>query len=313
MRGNSYFSVVCGALMLVIFGLTSLLAYGGTCDRMQVTFKEGQLGIQSNGCSLQQVLEAVKDKTGIELETPASAAAIPVTINLEPGEPKAVLGLLLHDTDFNYILIAGDGNTLSRIILTERSAAVVPAVSALTPPPASDAALKAEKAASAVSAAAKEPATKDPKKKKEEKKVEDEVAAVEDDGDDALKKPELDDATLKKLPQLPPGIDPGMWRLYPSIVQNGGVVPDGPPTFPGGGSLVQPTSGQAGMSAQSGSFEDPLPGPKGVIGLPTLPPEIDPNMGKLYPWNLMQLIQGPIIYPNVTLPPPAKPVPWLGH
>lgn len=308
MRGNNSFSVVCRALIFVILGLTSLLAVGGTCDRMQVTFKEGQLGIQSNGCSLQQVLEAVKDKTGIELEAPASAAAVPVTINLEPGEPSAVLGLLLHDTDFNYILVAGDGNSLSRIILTERSAAVVPAISALAPPPASDAAPKAEKAT-----AAKEPATKDPKKKKGEKKVEDQVAAVEDDGGDALKKPELDDATLKKLPQLPSGIDPGMWRLYPSIVQNGGVIPGGPPALPGGGSLVQPTPGQAGMPGQSGNFEDPPPAPKGVIGLPTLPPEIDPNMGKLYPWNLMQLIQGPIIYPNFTMPPFAKPIPLPGH
>jgi hypothetical protein len=292
MRGNSYFSVVCGALMLVILGLTSLLAYGGTCDRMQVTFKEGQLGIQSNGCSLQQVLEAVKDKTGIELETPASAAAIPITINLEPGEPTTVLGLLLHDTDFNYILVVGDGNTLARIILTERSAAVMPAVAALTP----------------VTAAAKEPTTKDTKKKKkkEEKKVEDQVAAVEDDGGDP--KPEIDDATLKKLPQLPSGIPADMWRLYPSIVQNGGVVPEGPPTLPGGGSLFQPTPGQAGMLAQSFYFEDPPPAPKGVVGLPTLPPEIDPNMGKLYPWNLMQLIHGPIIYPNFTLPPMAPPI-----
>jgi hypothetical protein len=31
-------------------------------------------------------------------------------------------------------------------------------------------------------------------------------------------------------------------------------------------------------------------------------------MGKIYPWNLMQTINGPITYPNIVLPPMALPI-----
>jgi hypothetical protein len=155
------------------------------------------------------------------------------------------------------------------------------------------------------------PPKKKDNKKKEKDKVKEEVAEnqVSTDEDDQQSKPELDEGTLKKLPQLPPGISPGMWRLYPDLVSNGGVVPQGPPTLQGGAPLAQSaTTAQPGLPPQSAYAQDPPPQPKGVVGLPTLPPDIDPRMGTIYPWNLMQTIGGPITYPNLQLPPMALPI-----
>ncbi len=304
------------ALLLLAFVAFSSLASGDTCDRMQVNFKAGQLSIQSSGCSLQQVLEAVQEKTGIQLDMPPLAATVPVTVNIEAGEPTAVLTTLLAGTNFNYIIVAGGaGNLPAQVILTDVPAAAVTTAPAVATPKA-DASAPAP--ATVVASKEKEPVKpkkakdKDKDAEKEGKKAEPQIASGDDDG--AQPKPELDDATLKKLPQLPAGIPAAMWRLYPDLVQNvlqnGGSIPQDAPTLQGG-ALGLPTAGQAGQLGQPGvgtNFVDPPPLPKGVVGLPTLPPGIDPNMGKLYPWNLMQTIPGPIIYPDIKLPPMAQPI-----
>ena len=303
MRRNYRQSVAhCALVILAIMSISSL-AFGATCDRMQVSFKAGQLAIQSSGCSLQQVLEAVQEKTGIQVDMPPLAATVPITVTLEAGEPATVLAALLGGTSFNYIVVGGGaGNLPAQVILTEppaASAAATPAPTASAPKP--------EASTPAPVAATKQPAKpKTAKDKKDEgKKAEDQIAAADDDG--AKPKPEIDDSTLKKLPQLPAGVPAAMWRLYPDLVQNGGVVAQGPPVLPGGGTFLPAQSGQLGVPGFS-DFQDPPPLPKGVVGLPTLPPEIDPNMGKLYPWNLMQTIPGPIIYPSIKLPPMATPI-----
>jgi hypothetical protein len=96
-----------------------------------------------------------------------------------------------------------------------------------------------------------------------------------------------------------------MWQLYPSLVDSGGVVPSGPPILPNG----QPAPLNSNRQQPTG----PVPGDpdfvvKGVIGAPALPPGIDPAILKLYPWNLMQLIHGPVQMPNIQLPPMAQPI-----
>jgi hypothetical protein len=96
-----------------------------------------------------------------------------------------------------------------------------------------------------------------------------------------------------------------MWRMYPEIVWNGGVVPNGPLTMSNGTPVPAPANPQEGNPYY---YQDPAPLPKGVVGLPTLPPEINPAMGKIYPYNLMQTINGPITYPNIVLPPMAPPI-----
>jgi hypothetical protein len=292
-----------GSTLVIILMMLGILAYGSTCDRPQVDFKDGLLSAQSTGCSLEQLLQAVQDKTGIQIEVPASAAQIPVVIRVGPDKPAAVIASLLDGMKFNYFLVGGGGNSLARVIVTEQVGAA-------------EVSSNREKAIPPVPAAVRKTAAitqskKEEGKKKEEKK-EDELAdnqpAGDADGLEQASKPELDEATLKKLPQLPPGVPSVMWRLYPEIVSNGGIVPGGPPTLPGGVPLAQSASAEPGSPLQLFYPQDLPPLPKGVVGMPTLPPEVDPNMGKLYPWNLMQTINGPITYPNIQLPPMALPI-----
>lgn len=294
--------------MLVAAGFSQ--AWAGNCDRPDVTFKAGQLTITSKGCSLQQVLTAVTRETGIEAVVPASAAAVPVFGVIGPADPVRVISELLDGSPFNCTLVAkadAPGGLL-RVVLTERKAFVPdkPAVAAAQP--SATPATGARNGGSALAAASSGAGPNQDIKKKEE------IAVLPQPADDiqseqARGRTPIDDETLKKLPQLPQGIPTAMWSLYPQIVQNGGIVPSGPPILPNGQS--------ASAFSNPGAYDpltspllpfDPAFAPKGVIGLPQLPPNIDPAIGRLYPWNLMQLIQSPITLPNIQLPPPAKPL-----
>src|SRR5690349_17396735 len=127
---------VAQAVLLFAMVTFSLLGWSGTCDRMQVSFKGGQLAIQSSGCSLQQVLEAVQEKTGIQMEMPALAAAVPVKVDIEAGEPTSVLTSLLGGTRFNYVVIPGDtGNLPAQVVVTEVPAASLAAAAVVDPGP----------------------------------------------------------------------------------------------------------------------------------------------------------------------------------
>ncbi len=295
-----------GWVLFIILIFLAVPAYGESCDKSQVQFKDGLLSVQSNGCSLQQVLQAVQDTAGIEMEIPASAAQIPINASFGPSEPATVITSLLAGTKFNYFMVGGDRGPVERVIVSEVSvAATVPApIQKMAPPPPIVATVDDTNAAD-------QNKTKgEKKKKKQESKITENEVAVNND-ETSQTKAEVDDATIAKLPQLPPGIPAEMWRLYPDIANNGGVVPSGPPTLPGGVPLAQPapsSSGQPGTPAISNYPQDPPPLPKGVVGMPTLPPGIDPNMGMIYPWNLMQTIPGPITYPSFVLPPMALPI-----
>jgi len=292
-------------LRFVLFAFLSVpavVAFGGTCDH-PVQFKDGLLAIQSNGCSLQQVLQAVQDQSGIEVEVPNSAAHIPVVIHLEPGDPGTVINSLLYGTPFNYFLVGGERNSVARVVVTEISA----------PPAPSTQQAPLTQVATAVPATLTGDPNKPKEKSKKKKGTKENIVASNDaviTDDEPQAKPELDDSTLQKLPPLPPGIPAAMWRMYPELVQNGGTAPTGPLTLSSGAPLPPQatTPGQPGAATTSSYFQDPPPLPKGVIGLPTLPPEIDPNMGRIYPYNLMQTINGPITYPNIVLPPMALPI-----
>ena len=292
-----------GWALFIILVLSASLAHGGSCDITQVQFKNGLLSIQSNGCSLQALLQAVQESAGIEIEIPASAAQVPVIANFGPGEPADVITSLLSSTKYNYFLVGGNRSPVARVVVSEVSIAETPAIQKVAAPP-------VVATVHDTNAIDKIKANPEKNKKKEENKVaEDRVASNDDEPNQG--KAEVDDATLNKLPQLPPGIPATMWRLFPEIANNGGVVPNGPLTLQGGAPVAQPvpsSSGQPGTPEISYYPQDPPPLPKGVVGLPTLPPDIDPNMGKLYPWNLMQTIHGPITYPSFVLPPMALPI-----
>lgn len=288
MKGRN-FRIMMLVLLLGVFA--SAAEVPAACDQKIATLSAGQLSISSAGCSLRQVMDAVKRVTGIETVMPSTAGALPVFATLGPGQPARVISDLLEDLPFNSRLVAkADGNLL-RITLTEQLAPVV------------------------LSAA-------DLKKLEEQKKKSDamNLASARDNYqyDATTKRAELDDSTLKKLPALPPGVPSSMWALYPGIaatVADTGALP----SFPATASTAQPAplvpnSGGLGFQIPS----DPGNVPKGAIGLPQLPPGIDPNLGKLYPWNLMQLIQGGFKPNYLPMPPmagaiPITPPPPAGH
>jgi len=281
-----------GCALFLVVSLAGLPSYGSTCDHA-AQFKNGLLSIASSGCSLEQVLNAVQQQAGIEVEVPPSAAQVPIVANLEPGQPSAVLTSLLSTTKFNYYLVPGEQNTVARVVVSEASAA---------PAPVAQAATVQQGAAPAQEAVAT--AKKKVEKKKKEKV---EVASTEviNTDQDQTPKPEIDESTLRNLPQLPPGLPVAMWKMYPDIVQNGGVVPDAPLTMSNGTPVPAQANPQEGNPYY---YQEPPPLPKGVVGLPALPPDINPAMGKIYPYNLMQTINGPITYPSIVLPPMALPI-----
>ncbi|MGZ4839342.1 MAG: hypothetical protein ACXVZR_12410 [Terriglobales bacterium] len=293
-----------GSIVPLLFVFLTLCASqlpAATCDQPAVAFKAGQLSVSSNGCSLQQTLSAIAKQTGIEVTMPPSAGAVPVFAVLGPGNPARVLSELLEGSPFNCTLTAkADGQgELTRVVLTERVAFVPDKAPAPTVAPAGGSSAAANKQAS--------------------RGAERSLQARADDFSDQTKpRKEIDDDTLRKLPQLPPGIPSSMWNLFPSVVANGGVVPTEGRTPP---SFQSDSSGSPSNSARPSNpypqltgpdnIYDPIIGPRGALNLPPLPPGVDPAIGRLYPWNLMQLIQNRQIQtPTVQLPPAPPMVPW---
>jgi hypothetical protein len=274
------------SMLVLLLGVLGRAAdVPAVCDQKIATLSAGQLSISSAGCSLQRVMDAVKHVTGIEAVMPASAGSIRVFATLGPGQPARIVSSLLEDLPFNSRLIAkADGSgSLLRVELTEQLAPVV------------------------LSAA-------DLKKLEEQKKASDAMklasAADANHYESPTKRAELDDSTLNRLPALPPGVPSSMWALYPGIaatVADSGTLPSFPANAsPAQGSPLVPISNGQGFQIPA----DPGAVPKGAIGLPQLPPGIDPNLGKLYPWNLMQLIQGGFKPNYLPVPPMAGPIPF---
>jgi hypothetical protein len=280
------------ALLLIAVGGRAAEVSTATCDQTIATLSAGQLTVSSQGCSLRQVLNAISHETGIETNMPGSAGTIPVFATLGPGQPARIVSSLLEGLPFNSSLVAkADGSgKLLRVALTAR----------LAPPVMT--AVESNK----TGAAKKNDATS--------------LASVPDvyQYEQPSRRAELDDSTLKKLPALPPGVPSSMWALYPGIAQsvadNGGSLP----SFPASSTFAQSAPPVTASGQAFAVPSDPGAVPKGAIGLPQLPPGIDPNIGKLYPWNLMQLIQGGFQPSYPPVPPMAGPIsltppPPTGH
>ena len=285
---NRHRGSIVALLFIVVAGCTGQLL-ATTCDQPVVNFKAGQLSISSNGCSLQQTLNAVSHQTGIEVDMPASAATVPVFGVLGPGDPGRVISQLLDGSPFNSTLTAkadGSGH-LVRVVLSERVAFVPD---------------KAPTAVGQLGAPAGSANVSGAQIKEERSPLA--SAGVNDLSDSPRPRRELDEETLRKLPPLPAGVPVAMWQLYPSLVDSGGIVPSGPQILPNG----QPAPFNSNLQPSGPVPGDPGYVVKGAIGLPPLPPGIDPAIGKLYPWNLMQLIHGPVQLPNIQLPPMAQPI-----
>ena len=89
---------------------------------LEVSFREGQLGIRAHKVTLSQVLFAVQQRTGAEVSIAAGAEQENVTVDLAPGPAPEVLARLLNGSKFNFLILsaANDPRQLDRVILSPR-------------------------------------------------------------------------------------------------------------------------------------------------------------------------------------------------
>jgi len=89
----------------------------------QVTYRGGQLTIDSTNATLSQVLHSVQAQTGASVDMPPGAGSERVVATLGPGTPKDVLASLLNGSRFNYVIL-GEPNhpgAVQKVILLAKS------------------------------------------------------------------------------------------------------------------------------------------------------------------------------------------------
>src|SRR5450755_2422104 len=89
----------------------------------QVSFRDGQLTIDSQNATLSQVLHSVQAQTGASIDIPSGAGSERVVARLGPGKPKDVLASLLNGSKFNYVILGDSNNSerVQKIILLSRN------------------------------------------------------------------------------------------------------------------------------------------------------------------------------------------------
>ena len=94
---------------------------------LEVSFREGQLGIRAHKVTLSQVLFAVQQRTGAEVSIAAGAEQETVTVDLAPGPAPEILARLLNGSKFNFLILsaANDPRQLDRVILSPRTEGVI--------------------------------------------------------------------------------------------------------------------------------------------------------------------------------------------
>src|SRR5262245_60317508 len=71
----------------------------------RVSYSNGMLGIVAENSTLADVLTAVRQKTGTNIDAPASAASERVVISIGPAPANSVLAALLNGSRFDYIIL----------------------------------------------------------------------------------------------------------------------------------------------------------------------------------------------------------------
>jgi antitoxin (DNA-binding transcriptional repressor) of toxin-antitoxin stability system len=89
---------------------------------LEVTYRNGLLGIRANKATLSEVLYAVQQRTGAEVSIAAGAEQEKVVADLEPGPAPEVLARLLNGSRFNFLILSAvdDPRKLDRVILSVR-------------------------------------------------------------------------------------------------------------------------------------------------------------------------------------------------
>ena len=87
-----------------------------------VKYKDGELSIEAHNSTLSDVLKAVRQQTGAELEIPPNATER-VVADLGPGPARQVLADLLNGTHFNYVMVGSstDPSAVLSIFLTSKT------------------------------------------------------------------------------------------------------------------------------------------------------------------------------------------------
>ena len=91
--------------------------------RPQVTYADGKLTIVAENVPLSEVLVAVRQAMGADLEIPAGAAAEHVWVHAGPGPARTILRDMLDGTDFDYVIQASenDEDGVRSVVLALRS------------------------------------------------------------------------------------------------------------------------------------------------------------------------------------------------
>jgi hypothetical protein len=88
----------------------------------QVFYEDGLLEILAENSALSDILAAVREKTGADIELPATAAGERIYARIGPGPARKVLGALLSLTDLDFVIQAleMDPQGIQRVVLTQR-------------------------------------------------------------------------------------------------------------------------------------------------------------------------------------------------
>lgn len=93
-------------------------------QRAQVTYSDGQLAVQANNSSLNQILRQIEHETGIKVT--GGVAEERVFGKYGPGSTDSVLNALLDGTESNMLLVQRDTSSPGELILTPRHGGPTP-------------------------------------------------------------------------------------------------------------------------------------------------------------------------------------------
>ena len=90
---------------------------------LQVSYRNGLLGISSNKATLSEVLYAVQQRTGADISIPAGAEQESVVAEIGPAPAAEALAQLLKGSRFNFLILnsANDPRQLDRVVITART------------------------------------------------------------------------------------------------------------------------------------------------------------------------------------------------
>jgi hypothetical protein len=96
----------------------------------EVSYTNGQLSVVANNNSLAETLAEIRNLTKAKIEGVQPGAAERISGEFGPDTPRAVVGALLANSHYNFILVSPPGNpaSLQRIVLSEPAPEPVAAV-----------------------------------------------------------------------------------------------------------------------------------------------------------------------------------------